>query len=1094
MTTQGLADVLPLSPLQEGMLFLALYDETAVDAYTVRLAFDLRGPLDTRRLKRAAEALLDRHPNLRAAFRHEKLSSPVQLIPRSVELPWRDVDLRDLGAGERQEALERLAAEEGARRFDLARPPLLRFTLVRLADDTHRLIICLHHILLDGWSFPLLVGDLFELYEKHGDNSGMPRVTPYKEFLAWLARQDKDAAAKAWRAALEGLAEPTLVAPGASQRLTREPVERVTELPEDLSASLAELARARGWTLNTLVQGAWALMLASITGRDDVVFGATVSNRPPQIPGVETMVGLFINTLPVRVRLNWSESLASLLTRLQNSQVDLMEHQHLSLAQIQRQAGGGPLFDTLAVFENYPLDPTAFDRRMDDGVQVSGFTGQDATHYPLSLIAYPGTRIRLRVGYRPDLLEPSAVATLTDRFTRVLAEVVADPDQRAGSVDTLSPEERRQVLEVFNDTEHEVPDLTLPELFERWADRTPDRTAVLFEDESLSYGELNARANRLARLMTERGVGPETIVALAVPRSVELVVALLATLKAGAAYLPVDPEHPTERNAHVLSGSAPGLLVTTGPTAAALPHVGHVPTLVLGSSETERALAGHRDDNVEDAERTVPLMADHPAYVIHTSGSTGRPKGVVVPHRGIVNRLVWMQDEYRLTADDRVLHKTPLGFDVSVWELFWPLAEGATLVVARPGGHRDPAYLAEVISERGVTTAHFVPSMLQEFLRDPAAARCVGLRRVICSGEALGRDTQDRFMSLLDAELHNLYGPTEASVDVTAWACRTDDGPGPVPIGRAVWNTQTYVLDAALRPVPPGTAGELYLAGVQLARGYLGRPGLTAGRFVADPFGRGGGRLYRTGDVVRWDGEGRLVFVGRADAQVKLRGFRIELGEVESVVVGHPGVADAVVVLREDRPGDQRLVAYVVPVAGGVAGGVAGLREFVAGLLPEYMVPAAFVVLDAFPLTVNGKLDRGALPAPEVSAGGVWRAPRSPREEVVCGLFAEVLGVRRVGADDNFFDLGGHSLLATRLVSRVRTATGAELSVGALFDAATPAGVARLLDDADVARAGVRPYPRPEWLPLSYAQHGQWVVNRIEGGAAYNVPYAVRIS
>ncbi|WP_189986819.1 non-ribosomal peptide synthetase, partial [Streptomyces capoamus] len=842
MTTQGLADVLPLSPLQEGMLFLALYDETAVDAYTVRLSFDLRGPLDTSRLKAAAEALLDRHANLRAAFRHEKLSSPVQLIPKSVELPWREEDLTALAAAERGAALERLAEEEGARRFDLTRPPLVRFTLVRLAEDTHRLIICLHHILLDGWSFPLLVGELFELYARHGDTGGMPRVTPYKEYLAWLARQDKDAAAKAWRAALDGLAEPTLVAPGITQRLARQPEEQVVELSEDLSASLTDLARARGWTLNTVVQSAWALLLAAVTGRDDIVFGATVSSRPPQLPGVETMVGLFINTLPVRVRLDWSEPLAGLLTRVQDTQAELMDHQHLGLAQIQRQAGGGPLFDTLAVFENYPLDAAGLNRQM-DGVSVSGFTGQDATHYPLSLIAYPGTSIRLRVGYRPDALEADAVATLTDRFTCILAAVAAGPDRPTGSVDTLSPQERGQVLAGFNDTAHPVPDTTLPELFETCATRTPDRTALVFEGEALSYGELNARANRLARLMADRGVGPESTVAIAVPRSAEMVAAVLATIKTGAAYLPVDPDYPAHRIAYVLTDSAPGLLLTTEATAGSvIPHADTVPTLVLDSPGTLGALAEHGTDDVTNDERVTPLRADHPAYVIYTSGSTGRPKGVVVPHRGIVNRLAWMQGEYQLTADDRVLQKTPLGFDVSVWELFWPLTEGATLVVARPEGHRDPAYLAETIDEYGVTTVHFVPSMLQEFLRHPAAARCTGLRRVICSGEALGSETRDRFLTLLDAELHNLYGPTEASVDVTAWACRTGDRSGTVPIGRPVWNTSAYVLDAALRPVPPGTAGDLYLAGVQLARGYLGRPSLTAGRFVADPFGPAGGR------------------------------------------------------------------------------------------------------------------------------------------------------------------------------------------------------------------------------------------------------------
>ncbi len=1096
MTTSGLADVLPLSPLQEGILFLGLYDEGAVDAYSVQLGFDLDGPLDPGLLKAAGQALLDRHPNLRAAFRHEKLSRPVQVIPREAAPEWIETDLSHLTGAARDQALLRLLDEDRARRFDLAKPPLVRFTLVRLAEARHHLVISLHHILVDGWSFPLLVDDLFTLYGTAGDATVLPKVTPYRDYLSWLAAQDREAAGHAWARVLEGVTEPTLLAPEAGSGVALAPRELTADLPRELTAALTALGRARGWTMNTLVQGAWGLLLSALTGRDDVVFGATVAGRPPELPGAETMVGLFINTLPVRARLDPAESVSAYLTRLQDQQTGLIEHQHLGLTDIQRGAGLGALFDTLAVFENYPLDADALERTV-GGVRVSGFTGRDATHYPLSLVAYPGERIKLRFGYRPDLLNEAAVRAVADRLARIFEVMAADPEQGTGRIDLLDAAERERVLVEWNDTAHEVAPATLPDLFQARAAQAPERIAVVFEDERLSYRELNARANRLARLLIAHGAGPERTVALAVPRSVELIVSLLAVLKTGAAYVPVDPDHPADRIAYVLQQSRPALLLTTAAVEAAVRAVGTdgtVETLVLDTPEALAAQAALPGGDVTDAERTAPLSVAHPAYVIFTSGSTGRPKGVAVPHEGIVNRLAWMQAAYGLTEHDRVLQKTPSGFDVSVWEFFWPLTEGATLVVARPGGHQDPAYLAEVIRTQNVTTAHFVPSMLHAFLQEDAAAHCTGLRRVISSGEALPGDLRTRFFTVLDAELHNLYGPTEAAVDVTHWACAADDTPGPVPIGRPVWNTRVYVLDAALRPVPPGTNGELHLAGVQLARGYLNRPSLTAERFTADPYGPPGSRMYRTGDIARWTHDGTLEYVGRADDQVKIRGVRIELGEIETVLAAREDVAQVRVIAREDTPGDQRLVAYVVPGSGGAADS-AVLRAELARTLPASMVPSAFVTLDALPLTANGKLDRDALPAPEVSGSAGPRRPRTPQEDILCGLFAEILGTARVGVDDSFFDLGGHSLLATRLVSRVRTALGVELSIRALFENPTPARLARALAGAAGARDGVRPMVRPDVLPLSHGQRGQWFLNRFsEGSAQYNVFFAVRLS
>ncbi|MFE8925809.1 amino acid adenylation domain-containing protein [Streptomyces rochei] len=596
----------------------------------------------------------------------------------------------------------------------------------------------------------------------------------------------------------------------------------------------------------------------------------------------------------------------------------------------------------------------------------------------------------------------------------------------------------------------QIPPATLPELFEAQAAATPDRTALVFEGGETRYHRLDADANRLAHLLLERGVGPGDRVAVAVPRSVDLVVALLAVAKSGAAYVPVDLDHPRDRIRRLLRDAAPVVVLTT--TSGA--ETGGAPdgAVVLDDPRTAGSLAAFPSSSPAAQGRGALPAPGHPAYVIYTSGSTGHPKGVVVPHRAVVNRLLWMQDTYRLGADDRVLQKTPAGFDVSVWEFFWPLITGATLVIARPGVHRDPGRLVRLVRAERVTTVHFVPSMLRYFLQAPGVSRCDSLRRVFCSGEALPADLAELCLRTLGADLHNLYGPTEATVDVTSWPCLPGGGDASVtvPIGRPVWNTSAYVLDGALHPVAPGGIGELYLAGVQLAHGYLGKPGLTAGSFVPDPFGAPGARMYRTGDLAAWHEDGYLLFHGRADHQVKVRGFRIEPAEIEAALTADPEVGQAVVVLREDRPGDPRLVAYVTPDPVGAQPerpDTARLREALTAQLPDYMVPAGFVTLDALPLTPNGKLDRRALPAPGGPAPArSGREPRTPVERTLCALAAEVLGAAGMTIDDNFFHLGGNSLLAVRYAAGIHTELGTPIEdVRVLFEAPTVAELATRL-------------------------------------------------
>ncbi|MFD7630657.1 amino acid adenylation domain-containing protein, partial [Streptomyces sp. NPDC059851] len=1074
----GLEDVLPLSPLQEGLLFHAHYDGHERDVYTVQLGIDLTGPLDAGRLRTALRSLLRRHPQLRAGFRVTTSGKTVQFIPRQADPAWRDADLTALDPTEREAELDRIAECERLAGFDLAKPPLIRLALVRLEPELHRLVLTNHHILMDGWSGPLVLRELLALYENGSDSAALPPATPYRAFLAWLARQDRRTSLEAWRQALDGLDEPTRVAPPAGSGGLAAPAEQIAlELPDELSAALRRRARDHGTTVSTLLQAAWAMLLAKLTGRQDVVFGSTVSVRPPEIPGVESMIGLFINTVPVRVRLRAQETLGTLLTRVRDEQTALMDHQYLGLADIQSLVGVGELFDTSVVYENYPVDRDSLGTTV-RGVRVTGAEGRDATHYALGLIAAAsGDRLELRLEHRPDLVDRTAADTVLARYRRILEAFAATPDLPAGRLDVLGGDERRLMLETFNDTGQETPQATVVGILQEQAAHTPDRTAVVFAGAATGFAEFNADANRLAHHLLARGIGAEDVVALALPRTPQNLIALFAVLKTGAAYLPLDPDDPAERIATLLDDARPVLILTTVERAAVLPPT-DVPSVLLDAPEIVREMAQHPAADPADADRTHPLHPDHTAYVHYTSGSTGRPKGVAVPHRGLAGLFFSHRAQVYLPAAEslgkecvRVAHTAALSSDALWPPLLWMLA-GHELHLIEDVVRRDAEALVGYTAGHGVDIVDVTPSygrllVAQDLLDDTRPAGGTSPAAVMVGGEAVPQSLWDRLR--VDAPLsHNFYGPTETTVDSVVAAVSDSDQP---VIGRPVGGTRVYVLDAGLQPVPVGTPGELFIAGSGVARGYVGRPGLTAERFVADPFGGGGGRMYRTGDVVRWRADGNLEFLGRVDDQVKIRGYRIEPGEIESALCRIGDLAQAAVVVHEvDTTGDPRMVAYVVPRPGQTAD-VHALRRAAAAELPRHMVPTAVVALDVLPLLATGKLDRAALPVPEFGAGGVGRGPRSPQEEILCGLFAEVLGVSRVGVDDGFFELGGHSLSATRLVSRVRSVLGVELPVRALFEAPTVAGLsAWVRESGAVARAALAPVARPEVLPLSFAQ------------------------
>ncbi len=1156
MSLEQIEDIYALSPLQQGFLFHTLYAPQA-GVYFEQFVWSLRGALDEAAFAHAWQQIVDHHPVLRTSFHWEDLEAPAQVVHRQATLPLERLDWRDLDGAALEARLERYLEADRQRGFDLAEPPLMRLTLIRVADDTFYLLWSCHHLLLDGWSIALVLRDVFRLYEaaRRGQALRLEPARPYGDYIEWLQGQDQAAAEAFWRATLKGFRAPTPLIGGAPPATSgTAPIfhEQQTQLSAEATAELRALARQHQLTLNTLFLGAWALLLSQYSGEDDIVFGATVSGRPADLNGFETMVGLFINTLPVRVSVDRAMPVPAWLKQLQEHQFELRRYEYSALMEVQSWSevprnpdvgkGGLPLFESIVVFENYPIDRSLGE--LAGSLEVEHVYSHQQANYPLAIMAIPAAELHLRLSYDAQRFDAGTIARMLGHLQTILQGMAAQPERRLGALPLLTPAEQQALLTWPAPQPDGPGDTLIYELFAAQAARTPDSIALMFDHPDpvgpalrggptgghggpalqgrdsqfsilnsqfsyMTYAELNARANQLAHHLQALGVGPEVPVALCAERSADFVVGILGILKAGGVYVPLDPSYPAERLAFMMRDAQVQVLLTSSEprTKNQEPGTSESRFSVLGSR-----FSGQVVDLGADRDLIATRSAEPPpsrvtganlAYMIYTSGTTGRPKAVMVEHRNLTTTMHAAQAHFELGPRDRVPCIAAFSFDISLFELFSPLLVGGTAVLVAREQVLDLPRLAAIV--RTVSFLHALPSLMRQlvgFLASGAGrGACPNIRQAFVGGDAVPPDLVREMQAIFPAaQVFVAYGPTEATIICAIYRVPAPGPPQKHLVGAAMANASLRIYDRHRNLVPIGVAGELYIGGASVARGYCNRPGLTAERFIPSQLSvvRGqlqrttgpstslrasngqwttDNRLYRTGDLCRSLPDGTIEFLGRIDDQVKIRGFRIELGEIEALLGAHGSVGAAVVLAREDTPGEKRLVAYVVPgqeqrtkpVLSEVEGNKeqrsekpdsqfsilnsqfsAELRQFLRDRLPDYMVPSAFVFLETLPLTPNGKVDRAALPAPEAPRGeDAANPPRSALERTIAAVWQEVLQLERVGVHENFFDLGGHSLRMMQVHGKLRQALDRDIAMVDLFRHPTVAALAAALGAGD---------------------------------------------
>ncbi|NCR87816.1 MAG: amino acid adenylation domain-containing protein [Microcystis aeruginosa G13-10] len=1126
---QNVADIYPLSPMQQGMLFHSLYEPDA-DVYFVQFSCNLKGNVDTTIFEQAWQRLVEKYVVFRTAFIWEALSQPVQVVYRQVTVRVATYDWQHLTAQQQEQELAVFLESDQQKSLELSEAPLMRLNLIKLDKNTYQFVWSSHHLLLDGWSLSLVIKDFLKIYQEISQNqiSTDQPVVSYRQYIAWLQQQEQKPAEEFWQQKLQGFTAPTplVIERSSNSKNSNVYKKQQIQFPASTTAACQSFVRKNRLTLNNLVQATWGLLLSRYSQETDIVFGATVSGRETSIAGIEAMVGLFINTLPMRIQVKPDTSALTLLKDLQAQLVESNQYSYSSLAEIQTWSEiprSASLFDSIVVFENYPVDATAVlgnDSFYLENIQVS-----QQTNYPLTLIALPGEQLQVRISYDTNRFDDGTITRLLGHFQTLLEGIVANPEARVSQLPLLTEFEKNQLLIDGHNPQVDYPvTKCLHQLFEEQVKRTPEAVAVVYSDQQLTYNELNNRANHLAHYLQSLGVKPDQLVGICLERSLEMIVGLLGILKAGGAYVPLDPEYPIERLSFMLEDAQLSVLLTQQKLGETLPQ--HQAQIIYLDTDWEK-IAENSHSNLENT-----VTPDNLAYVIYTSGSTGKPKGVLVNHSNVVRLFAATDAWYNFNSQDVWSLFHSYAFDFSVWEMWGALLYGGCLVVVPYLVTRSPEAFYQLLCQEKVTILNQTPTAFRQLIqveeslkgsfpplsrgvrgdRSSTTDNDLSLRLVIFGGEALEiHSLQPWFNRHGDQcpQLVNMYGITETTVHVTYRPLSmTDLDSTASVIGCPIPDLQVYLLDQYLQLVPVGVPGEMYVGGAGVTKGYLNRPELTTERFIPSPFDpplpplnkggtQGGAKLYKTGDLARYLPKGELEYLGRIDNQVKIRGFRIELGEIEALLASHPQIWETVVIVRDDTTGDKRLVAYIVPQSEKTIT-INEIRQFLKAKLPSYMIPNAFVILDALPLTANGKIDRRALPPSESSSepSEKYVAPRNPIEDILVNVWSEILKVEKVGINDNFFELGGHSLLATKLVAQIRDRLKVELPLRQLFNTATLAELAQGIEQLKQEKSDtIVPTILPRKRPLSYAQQRLWFLDQLEPNSSfYNVPLALHLA
>ncbi|RAP03905.1 hypothetical protein HS3_04464 [Bacillus subtilis] len=1080
-------DIYPLSFMQEGMLFHSLYDEQS-RAYFEQASFTINGQLDLERFQKSMDAVFDRYDIFRTAFIYKNVAKPRQVVLKQRHCHVHVEDISHLNEKDKEHCTEAFKEQDKSKGFDLQTDVLMRISILKWAPDHYVCIWSHHHILMDGWCLGIVIKDFLHIYQALGKGQfpDLPPVQPYGTYIKWLMQQEREEAAEYWKKRLQHF-EKASPLPKRTDQMSDGTLQQITfTIPEKETSELQKIAAACGATLNTVFQALWGIMLQKFNRRDDAVFGSVISGRPSELKDVENMVGLFINTIPIRVQSDFL-SFSDLVSRMQKDMTEVEAYSYFPLYDIQAQSAlKQELIDHIIVFENTPTQQEIEELNQAGSFDfsVKDFEMEEVTNYRCSVKVIPGRTLYVRIHFHTGTYQPNMMSEIKDYLQHMISDVISDPSLPVSKMTLLDEDKTRKIVSQNNRTVSVSPEApTLHGLFERQAAVTPERPAIRFSGGSLTYAELDMYASRLAVHLAVRGVTNESIVGVLSERSPDMLIAVLAVLKAGGAYLPLDPAYPKERLSYMLKDSGASLLLTQ-PGCSAPNFSGETLEVDMTSLASEKA---------ENHEFT-PADGGSLAYVIYTSGSTGQPKGVAVEHRQAVSFLTGMQHQFPLSEDDIVMVKTSFSFDASVWQLFWWSLSGASAYLLPPGWEKDPALIVQAIHQENVTTAHFIPAMLNSFL-DQAEMLALGdgtnLKRVFAGGEPLAPRTAARFASVLpQVSLIHGYGPTEATVDAAFYVLdpERDRDRLRIPIGKPVPGARLYVLDPHLAVQPSGVAGEMYIAGAGVARGYLNRPALTEERFLEDPF-YPGERMYKTGDVARWLPDGNVEFLGRTDDQVKIRGYRIEPGEIEAALRNIEGVREAAVTVRTDS-GEPELCAYIEGLQRNE------VRAQLERLLPGYMVPAYMIEMKQWPVTPSGKLDRNALPAPGGAADAeTYTAPRNVTEMKLSQLWEDVLKNGPVGIHDNFFDRGGHSLKATALVSRIAKEFDVQVPLKDVFAHPTVEGLAAVIrEGTDSPYEAIKPAEKQETYPVSSAQKRIYVLQQLEdGGTGYNMPAVLEL-